>query len=73
MADRGDIETDLTLEVSGHNVTPEKFLRSVRSFFAILNEVTKTVSDQRIQWTVQVKKGSNLVGVSPIPGFDPAT
>lgn len=74
MARKGDIETDLTLEVDGKNITPEKFLRSVRSFFAILNEVTKVVADggPGVEWVVQVKSGSNLVGVAPQRGFDPA-
>ncbi len=72
MAVRGDIDADLTLEISGHAVTPDKFLRSVRSFFAILTEVSKTVSDKPVDWLVQVKKGSNLVGVMPRPGFDQA-
>ena len=43
MATKGDIESDLTLEVGGHAITPDKFLRSVRSFFAILDEVTREV------------------------------
>ncbi len=74
MATSGDIDSDLTLEVSGNSVTPDKFLRSVSTFFAILNEVTREVSPRpgSVEWLVQVKSGSNLVGVDPRPGYDPA-
>ena len=74
MAVKSDIESDLTLEVGGHAITPDKFLRSVRSFFVILGEVTREVGGKpsAIRWTVDVKHGSNLVQVSPQPGYDPA-
>lgn len=74
MAVKSDIETDLTLEIDGPDVTPEKFLRSVRSFFSILTEVTTKVAGKKnaIQWKVKVKEGSNLVGVQSSPGFAPA-
>lgn len=74
MAVKSDIRADLTLEVSGKSVTPDKFVRSVRSFFAILKEVSSRVSGkrERLQWQVQVSEGSNLVGVLPAPGQSPA-
>jgi hypothetical protein len=74
LANRTDIETDLTLEIDGNFITPEKFLRGVRSFFAIVTEVTAKIGGRKtaIRWRVQVKKGSNLIGISPQPGFDPA-
>ncbi|HEX5959129.1 MAG TPA: hypothetical protein VFY92_10825 [Hyphomicrobiaceae bacterium] len=74
MAVKSDIEADLTLEIDGRSVTPEKFLRGVRSFFALLNEVTTRVAGKRggVEWRVHVKAGSNLIGVLPEPGFDRA-
>lgn len=74
MAVKSKIATDLTLEIDGKSVTPEKFLRSVRSFFALLNEVTTKVAGRRggVQWRVLVKEGSNLVGVQPEPGLNRA-
>ncbi len=74
MALKSDIESDLTLEVGGHAITPDKFLRSVRSFFAILDEVTREVGGKpsAVRWAVAVTHGSNLVQVSPQPGYDPA-
>jgi hypothetical protein len=74
LAVKSDIRTDLTLEIDGGSVTPEKFLRSVRSFFALLDEITTKVAGKRggVQWRVLVKEGSNLVGVQPEPGFDRA-
>jgi len=74
VAKASDIESDLTLEISGQAVTPDKFLRGVRSFFAILAEVTKQVAGKptAIEWVVQVKEASNLIGLSYRPGFDPA-
>lgn len=75
MAVKSDIKTDLTLEIDGQRVTPEKFLRSVRSFFTVVTEVTAKLAGKKtggIQWRVVVKEGSNLVGVEPQPGFDRA-
>lgn len=74
MATKGDIDSDLTLEVSGHAVTPDKFLRSIRSFFAILHEVTREVGGKpkAVEWLVSVKEGSNLIQVDPMPGYEPA-
>ncbi len=67
MATKADIDADLTLEIDGRNVTPEKFQRGVRAFFALLNEATRAhaKSNQFVRWTVQVKSGSNLIGVVP--------
>ncbi len=74
MAVKNDIKTDLTLEINGKSVTPDKFVRSVRAFFAILQEVSSRVSgkDGGVQWLVQVSEGSNLVGANPSPGQDAA-
>lgn len=71
MATRVEIDSDLTLEVDGRAVTPEKFLRSVRAFFGIVREVTRDVcgDGEPVHWRVQVKAGSNLVGVSAPVGY----
>ena len=73
MAQADDIETDLTLELDGDGVTPERFQRAVRAFLGIVAEVTKNVCDDRtsVRWRVKVKSGSNLIGVVPGPGFSP--
>ena len=74
MAVKSDIKADLTLEVSGSSVTPDKFVRSIRAFFAILKEVSGHISgkQERLRWHVQVNEGSNLIGVLPSPGQSPA-
>lgn len=67
MATKDDIDTGLTLELDGQNVTPEKFMKAVRAFFGLVNEVTRELAGPKefIHWNVQVKHGSNLVGVTP--------
>ena len=74
MATPVDIEAELTVEIDGPVITPEKFLRGVEAFFAVLSEVTRTLTPEgeRAEWTVQVKQGSNLVSVRPVPGTQPA-
>ena len=64
MAEASDIEAPLTLELNGDDITPEIFVRGVRSFFAVLNEVTDQIDDS-VGWRIQVKQGSNLIGVYP--------
>ena len=70
MASRADIEADLTFEISGRAVTPDRFQRTLSAFFDLLSEVTKAVTPEgeRVEWRIQVKEGSNLVGVLPAPG-----
>jgi hypothetical protein len=74
VAVKSDIKTDLTLEIGGKSVTPDKFVRSVRAFFAILKEVSGRISgnQESLTWQVQVSEGSNLIGVQPTPGQSPA-
>lgn len=75
MATAADIDGDMTLELDGADVTPERFQRAVRAFFGVVGEVTKSVCEgkPRVEWRVQVKQGSNLVGINPMPGFRPET
>jgi len=67
MATKDDIDADLTLELDGKNVTPEKFIKAVRAFFGLVNEVTRELAGPKefVNWRVQVKDGSNLVGIVP--------
>mgnify|MGYP001810509072 FL=1 len=67
MATREDIDADLTLELDGANVTPERFMKAVRAFFGLVNEVSRELAGPKefIDWRVQVKRGSNLVGINP--------
>jgi hypothetical protein len=73
MATRSDIETELTLEVEG-DLTIAKFIKAASAFLNYVDDVTDAVAgdEARPEWLVQVKKGSNLIGVSPQPGFNPA-
>lgn len=65
-----EIDAELTLELDGTDITPEKFLRGVRAFFGVLEVVTKEVCGERerVRWTIRVQAGSSLVGVWPAPG-----
>lgn len=74
MAVKKDIKSDLTLEIDGKTVTPDKFVRSVRSFFAMLREVSARISGKEgaVEWRVQVHEGSNLVSALPSPGQNAA-
>jgi len=73
LAVKSEISADLTLEIDGSAVSPDKFLRSVRAFFAIVTEVSSKVAGKKsaVGWRVQVKEGSNLIGVNHEPGFPP--
>lgn len=64
MATAKDIDAPLTLELNGDDLTPELFARGVRSFFTILNQLTDQIDDT-VGWRIQVKSGSNLIGVYP--------
>ncbi len=71
MAVSRDTLADLTLEIEGMGVTAGRFLRGVEAFFGLVSEVTKRVcvDRPRIEWLVQVRAGSNLVGVRAAPAY----
>jgi hypothetical protein len=73
VATRGDIDTELTLEIEGSTVTTDKFQRGVAAFFGVLDLVSRSVrgGKGRLEWFVQVKAGSNLVGLVPAAGTPP--
>ncbi len=50
----------ITLEISGEDITADKFTRSVRLFFDLINDVATDVSGKpkAIEWVVSVKEGS---------------
>ena len=50
----------ITLEISGEDITADKFTRSVRLFFDLINDVATDVSGKPkvIEWVVSVKEGS---------------
>lgn len=70
MATPDDIEAPLTLEIDGTRVTPDKFVRAVTAFFEMVRDLS-SISEAQADWRVQVKQGSNLVGVFPTPTVPP--
>lgn len=74
MAGPEQLESEMALEVSGGEVTPEKFLAGCRAFFGLVNVVsTEETGGKRVGWVVQVHEGSNFVGLQPRPGYPTAT
>lgn len=74
MRDPERSDNELTLEVTGSSVSPAKFLAGCRAFFGLVNEVsTEETGGKRIAWTVQVHEGSNLVALTPRPGYPTVT
>ena len=73
MARPEDIDTDITLELDGSEITPDKFRKSVDAFVGLLEAITKSVCRDAplVEWRMQVKAGSNLVGACAAEGADP--
>jgi hypothetical protein len=67
MATRADIRTDLTLELGDGPVQPHVFVRAVRAFFELIDELSVRAAGtgEPPTWTVRVKEGSNLVEAVP--------
>jgi len=66
MATKTDIATDLTLELNGKNMTSRTFLVALKAFFEITQDISQTENQKgSIEWFVQVKEGSNLIGLYP--------
>ena len=60
MASPENIDTDLTLELDGSEITPEKFRKGVNAFIGLLKAITKSVCRDvpPVEWRMQVKAGS---------------
>jgi hypothetical protein len=71
MTTRADIRADLTLELGDGHIVPDDFLRAVRAFFDLVEELSKEAAGQGEppKWAVRVKEGSNLVEAIPPIGY----
>lgn len=65
-----EIDTDLTFEIDGSEITPAKFRRGVNAFVGLLEALTHAVckDDPQVEWRMKVKAGSNLVGAVAAAG-----
>lgn len=72
MARQTDIEADLTLELSGPGITPSAFRRGVNAFVGLLEVLTGSVcvAVPSVEWQIQVRDGSNLIGASAAKNSD---
>ena len=73
LAKTEDVDTDITLELGGSEITPDKFRKSVNAFVGLLEAITKSVCREAplVEWRIQVKAGSNLVGANAAEGANP--
>ena len=73
MAKPEDIDTDITLELDGSEITPDKFRKSINAFVGLLEAITKSVcrDSPLVEWRMRVKAGSNLVGADAAEGANP--
>ena len=73
MASPENIDTDLTLELDGSEITLEKFRKGVNAFIGLLKAITKSVCRDvpPVEWRMQVKAGSLLVGTNAAADANP--
>jgi hypothetical protein len=66
MAKKSEIPTDMTLDIGGE-ISPDDFVAAVRNFFGYVKEIAKGQEGDgtKIDWSVVVKEGSNLIGLQP--------
>lgn len=72
MARQTDIEADLALELSGSGITPSVFRKGVNAFVGLLEALTDSVcvTVPTVEWQIQVRAGSNLIGASSAQNSD---
>lgn len=73
MAKATDIPTDLTLDIGGE-ISPDDFVAAVRNFFGYVKEIAhgQEGDGAKIEWSVVVKEGSNLIGLQPSDAAPPS-
>jgi hypothetical protein len=74
MATRADIRADLTLELGDGHIAPGRFLRAVKAFFDLVEELSKEAAGTIAPptWAVRVREGSNLIEAVPPVGYPAA-
>lgn len=67
-----DIEADLTLELSGTEITPSAFRTGVNAFVGLLEALTSSVcvASPSVEWQIQVGTGRNLIGALAVENSD---
>jgi hypothetical protein len=65
MATEKDIESSITLELDGE-ITPSQITKAITAFAALMNGAHDEMdSENKVKWQVQVKQGSQLIGLLP--------
>ena len=72
VARTSDIEADLTLELSGTEITPSAFRTGVNAFVGLLEALTSSVcvASPSVEWQIQVGTGRNLIGALAVENSD---
>lgn len=70
MATKGDIPTDLALEITA-DLEPRRFVATLREFFGLTEELTQAQPEASVKWRVQVREGSNIIALSVAGESDP--
>lgn len=72
MAHERDIQSDITLELDG-DVSPKQLAGALNALSALLDAGHKQLDpDKAMDWSIQVKQGSNLVEFHPKTAINPA-
>ena len=67
MATVDEIPTDLALEI-GVDLDPKRFVAAAREFFALVEKVVSPAeAPYRVEWSVKLREGSNILALAPTP------
>src|SRR6266849_6078414 len=58
----------IEIKIDGPKMKPDQFLRTVESFFGLVQGVSRNVSGPQspVQWTVEVDRGSSVIRARPL-------
>jgi hypothetical protein len=63
----------IEIKIDGRALTPDKFMEGAKAFIALVQGVSKNVTGKKLDWTLEVDKGSAIVRLQPaIPDVDSA-
>ncbi len=55
------MSNQIEVKIDGKKLTPEKFIEAAKSFFDLIEGVSKNITNEPIKWGVQLDKGSAII------------
>lgn len=60
------MSNQIEIKIDGRSLTPDTFLSGANEFVALVQGVSKNVTGKKLEWLVEVEKGSAIIRLRPV-------